>query len=97
MIPKNGVYIVSSKIDNLLFYGMMNIGHNPTIGYNKKTIEIHFFNLNQDLYHKILTVTLLEYIRAEEKFDSIEALKLQLNNDRKFSFEFLNNHENISF
>lgn len=97
LIPKNGVYIVSSKINNSIIYGMMNIGHNPTLGENKKTIEVHFFDFNQDLYNKILTITLLQHIREEQKFESIDALKEQLYRDREFSLAFLKNHENISF
>ena len=64
---------------------------------NEKTIEVHFFDFNQDLYNKTFTVTLLQHIREEQKFESIDALKEQLNRDREFSLAFLKNHENISF
>jgi len=89
LIPKNGVYIVYSTLNNKRVYGMMNIGHNPTVGENNKTIEVHFFDINEDLYDKIVTVSILKFIRSEEKFDSIDALKIQLNKDREFSKSYL--------
>jgi riboflavin kinase/FMN adenylyltransferase len=70
-------------------YGMMNIGHNPTVGENNKTIEVHFFDINDDLYDKIVTVSVLKFIRTEEKFESIDALKIQLNKDQEFSKSYL--------
>ncbi|WP_396138358.1 bifunctional riboflavin kinase/FAD synthetase, partial [Flavobacterium sp.] len=89
LIPKNGVYIVYSTLNNKRVYGMMNIGHNPTVGENNKTIEVHFFDINEDLYDKIVTVSILKFIRSEEKFESIDALKMQLNKDREFSKSYL--------
>jgi riboflavin kinase/FMN adenylyltransferase len=89
LIPKNGVYIVYSTLNNKRIYGMMNIGYNPTVGENNKTIEVHFFDLNEDLYDKIVTVSIVKFIRTEEKFESIDALKMQLNKDREFSKSYL--------
>jgi riboflavin kinase/FMN adenylyltransferase len=92
LIPKNGVYTVSSKIGSTLFYGMMNIGTNPTIGDNEQTIEVHFFNFNADIYEKNLTVSVLEFIRTEKKFESLVELQRQLDKDRKFSLDFIESH-----
>lgn len=89
LIPKNGVYVVYSTINNNRVFGMMNIGHNPTVGENNKTIEVHYFDVNEDLYDKIVTVSILKFIRTEEKFESIDALKIQLNKDREFSKNYL--------
>lgn len=89
LIPKNGVYIVYSTLNNKRVYGMMNIGHNPTVGENNKTIEVHYFDVNEDLYDKIRTVAFLKFIRTEEKFDSIDALKIQLNKDQEFSKNYI--------
>jgi riboflavin kinase/FMN adenylyltransferase len=96
LIPKNGVYIVYSTLNNKRVYGMMNIGHNPTVGENNKTIEVHFFDINEDLYDKIITVTVLKFIRSEEKFESIDTLKMQLNKDREFSKNYINDLVHIS-
>ena len=85
LLPKNGVYIITSKIDNKNYHGMMNIGTNPTIGDNQQTIEVHFFDFDQNIYNKTLTIKVLEKIREEQKFDSLEALQLQLIKDENFS------------
>ena len=54
LIPKQGVYLVQSKIENQLVYGMMNIGKNPTVSQDNKThIEVHFFNLDANLYKSV--------------------------------------------
>jgi riboflavin kinase/FMN adenylyltransferase len=83
LIPKQGVYLVQSKIENQLVYGMMNIGKNPTVSQDNKThIEVHFFNLDANLYSKTLKIELLEHLRSEIKFPNIEALKVQLEKDK---------------
>ena len=93
LIPKTGVYIVSSKIENKLFYGMMNIGKNPTIGDNEQTIEVHFFNFDKDIYNQNLTVSVLEFIRTEQKFESLAELQRQLDKDKQFSLDFISQYE----
>jgi riboflavin kinase / FMN adenylyltransferase len=89
LLPQNGVYIVSSKINNDIFYGMMNIGNNPTIGDNEQSIEVHFFEFNQNIYNKKIQISILKHIREEQKFNSIEELKSQLEIDKALSIEFI--------
>ena len=89
LLPKNGVYIVSSKINDTLFYGMMNIGNNPTIGDNEQSIEVHFFELDHDIYGENIQISILKHIREEQKFNSIEELKSQLENDKALSIAFI--------
>jgi riboflavin kinase/FMN adenylyltransferase len=91
LLPKNGVYVVSSEIDNVLHFGMMNIGKNPTIGENKQSIEVHFFELNRNLYKENLEISILNYIRDEQKFNTIDELKVQLEHDKSFSLSFIKN------
>lgn len=91
LLPKNGVYIVSSQINNTMYYGMMNIGHNPTLGKNEQSIEVHFFELNEDIYNKNLEISFLEHIRDEKKFNSITELQSQLEKDKAFSLGFIKN------
>ncbi|MCG2460605.1 bifunctional riboflavin kinase/FAD synthetase [Flavobacteriaceae bacterium F89] len=83
LIPKNGVYAVKSVLNGQTVNGMMNIGYNPTVSGTEKTIEIHFFNFNQDLYGQRIQIDILEWIREEEKFDSLEDLKTQLQKDKQ--------------
>lgn len=89
LIPKNGVYVVRSEIEGEEVFGMMNIGTNPTVGGTEKTIETHFFDLDRNLYGKYLIIELLTRIRDEKKFDSVENLKLAMQQDEAFSRQFI--------
>ncbi|ESU29045.1 riboflavin biosynthesis protein RibF [Flavobacterium limnosediminis JC2902] len=91
LIPKNGVYIVSSEIDNRTVYGMMNIGVNPTVGGTTQSIEAHFFDFDRDLYGKKITIAVHEKIRDEQKFASVDELKLQLGKDQDTSTAYIAN------
>lgn len=93
LIPKQGVYIVKSIFDNETYFGMMNIGTNPTVNGEKETIEIHFFNLNTSLYDKLLEVQILKRLRDEQKFESVEALKKQLYVDQKNALNYIIDHD----
>jgi riboflavin kinase/FMN adenylyltransferase len=82
LIPANGVYAVEVDFLNQKFYGMMNIGMKPTFGENKRTIEVHLFNFNLNLYDEQLTIRFIHRIRDEQKFSSIEELTQQLRQDQ---------------
>ena len=90
IIPKDGVYLVETIIKDKLFNGMMNIGHRPTIGTNVKSIEVHLFNFNEDIYGKVISIKMISKIRDEKKFSSIEALKEQLVKDENFCLKLIN-------
>lgn len=92
LIPKKGVYLVQSTINDKLAYGMMNIGNRPTVSGKKQTIEIHFFNFNKKLYNKKITINFILFIRKEQKFDSVEKLAEQLNKDKEFSLKYIINN-----
>jgi len=85
IIPSNGVYAVKVKgncLGNIIYNGMMNIGIRPTVDGQKKVIEVHILDFDQDIYEQNLTVMVYEYIRGEVKFDGLEALKVQLAKDK---------------
>ena len=82
LIPKYGAYIVKSNVNDEVVYGMMNIGMNPTFNGEKESIEVHFLDFDKDIYNKQLQIDILKRIRDEHKFESIEALKNQLNEDK---------------
>ena len=93
LIPKQGVYIVTSKFKGRVLFGMMNIGTNPTVGGKNQSIEIHFFDFNQDLYGSMFNIELLKRLRDEQKFTSIERLQEQLHNDKLDALDYINkNH-----
>jgi len=93
LIPKNGVYVVRTKIDGETFQGMMNIGTNPTVGGKEKTIEANFFDLDKDLYGKSLEIELLVRIRDEKKFSSVNDLKIAMKQDQAFSKQYLKDND----
>lgn len=90
LIPKKGVYIVKSILDQREVFGMMNIGFNPTVAGDSLSVEINYFDFDEDLYGKKISVSLLEYLRPEQKFDSVALLKEQLEKDKKKALEFIN-------
>lgn len=90
LIPKIGVYVVKAVMNEETVYGMMNIGFNPTVNGDKQTIEVHLFNFDQDIYDQNIKVSLLHYIREEQKFGSLDALKARLNQDQIESLAFVN-------
>jgi riboflavin kinase/FMN adenylyltransferase len=83
LIPGNGVYVVSVNHKGDLYRGMLNIGVNPTVGGELRTIEVHVLDFNKDIYGETLELHFIDKIRNEQKFDSIEKLKLQLGKDRE--------------
>lgn len=89
LIPKIGVYVVKATINDESIFGMMNIGFNPTVNGEKQTIEVHLFNFEKDIYDQSIEVSLLHYIRDEQKFSSVDALKAQLHQDKMESLAFI--------
>jgi riboflavin kinase/FMN adenylyltransferase len=67
----------------------MNIGFNPTVNGQKQTIEVNLFDFDADIYGKKIEVSLLQYLRGEQKFGSIDLLKAQLNQDKQDSLNFV--------
>jgi riboflavin kinase/FMN adenylyltransferase len=89
LIPKTGVYVVKSTLEGKEYFGMMNIGFNPTVDGTTKSIEVNFFDFDGDLYDKKVQVGILHRIRDEHKFNSVEELKQQLQKDRVRSLELI--------
>ena len=83
LIPKKGVYMISTQLDNKTVYGMMNIGVKPTLELEKKSIEVNLFDWNKNLYGKEIKVSVIKYVRKEKKFDSLNDLKEQIKLDKK--------------
>lgn len=78
LIPKDGVYAVEASVDGSLYKSMLNIGNRPTVNGKKKTVEANLFDFQGDLYDKQITVYFREFIRDEQKFENLDALKNQL-------------------
>jgi riboflavin kinase/FMN adenylyltransferase len=85
LIPSNGVYAVrvsGACFENSTLNGMMNIGFRPTVDGQKKVIEVNIFEFDADIYEQNITVHVYDFIRGEVKFNGLDALKAQLNEDR---------------
>jgi riboflavin kinase/FMN adenylyltransferase len=89
LIPKEGVYAVEAEIDKISYRAMLNIGMRPTLDGNQQTIEAHLFDYEGDLYGKQLTVKLKNFLREEQKFENIQALKAQLIRDQELAKSIL--------
>ncbi|MFZ9296030.1 MAG: bifunctional riboflavin kinase/FAD synthetase [Bacteroidia bacterium] len=81
-LPNTGVYLVRGYWNNNFYYGMLNIGTNPTFETNAELkIEVHFFDFSSNLYKQSIRIEFLEYIRSVQKFESSEALYMQIRQD----------------
>lgn len=90
LIPRNGAYVVKSTIDQKTVFGMMNIGYNPTVAGENLSIEVHYFDFKDDIYDQKIAVSILERLRPEQKFGSVDLLKEQLEKDKKTSLSHIN-------
>lgn len=89
LIPANGIYCVEVWLQGRRHYGMMSIGHKPTMGEFERGIEVNIFDFDEDIYGQDIKVVFLAYIRPEMKFDSWEALIAAIDGDKAFCMDFL--------
>ncbi len=102
LIPENGAYLVSCQLSPLtpptlqsfnptILFGMLNVGTRPTLhNGQQRSIEVHLFDFDGDLYGKTLTVELLHHLRKEQEFDTVAALQQQLIADEALCRSLLN-------
>lgn len=91
LIPKNGVYMVTTILNNKIIFGMMNIGVKPTLGENLLSIEVHLLHFSEDIYGHKIQVNVIERLREEQKFESFEVLKSQLEIDKANTLHYFEN------
>lgn len=89
-LPKQGVYAVKLKYNNMVYNGMANLGVVPTFVENRTEpkLEVNIFDFNKDIYGETVTVEFHQFIRDEKKFSGIEEIVNQLKNDEKTIREF---------
>ena len=92
LMPNDGVYAVYIKVNSKNYMGMMNIGYNPTFNSSEKSIEVHILDFNKDIYGIDIRVSIVEKIRDEKKFFSVEDLKKNLDLDMKKVRQLLSSH-----
>lgn len=83
LVPARGVYCVEVEVQGGHYRGICNIGVRPTVGDNRgRTIETHILDFDEDIYGLDIAVTFGSRIRDERHFESLEALKAQLEQDK---------------
>lgn len=81
-LPRFGVYAVKINVNSQVYLGCMNIGINPTVDSNGQTkIEIHILDFDKNIYDQQVSFELIDFIRDEKKFNSVEELKFQITTD----------------
>lgn len=80
---ENGVYRSEVEIDGRCYRAMSNVGVRPSVDGRTRLLETHIFDFHGDLYGRVLCVTLIEKIRDERKFSSVEELRAQLEYDKE--------------
>lgn len=94
--PPYGIYGITVVIEgeNIIRDGLMNIGENPTLKPDEISAEVHIFDFDQDIYDKELTVKIVKYLRGQKKFNGMDELKKEIQNDVKIWKSYLANKKN---
>ena len=88
-LPRYGVYVSRVLVDGVYYQGVTNIGKKPTVeGDNPPGAETYIMGLDRDIYGSTIEVQLLDFIRGERKFDSLEELKEQISRDKEAAAGF---------
>lgn len=90
--PPDGVYAVYCRVGDALYPGVMNIGRNPTFGDRKVSYEVHILDFDREIYGETIRVYLIDRLRQEMKFSSIEDLKAQIVRDVAQGRQILASH-----
>lgn len=84
VVPELGVYAVFVHLGDVIYEGMLYIGTRPTLhNGNEISVEVNIFDFVGDLYNQSLTVEFIDFIRADMKFDSMDALVQQIHTDKE--------------
>ncbi|MDO5135521.1 MAG: bifunctional riboflavin kinase/FAD synthetase [Eubacteriales bacterium] len=83
LMPPNGVYITESHFERGTYQGITNVGYKPTVGGTFMGVETYLFHCGEDLYGESCQVDFKHFLRPEQRFSSLEALKSQLLRDAK--------------
>ncbi len=81
VLPLDGVYMGYTKVEGKKYKSLINVGNNPTVNGKEVTVESHILDFNGDIYGKVIEVEFCRRLRGEIKFESLEALKKQIQRD----------------
>ena len=97
IIPSKGIYIVEVELSSKIYKGIMSIGVNPTISDNNTiSMEVHIIGLSKNIYGEIIKIYFKDYIRKEEKFNTLEELRTKITKDKILAMKFFKKHSNDS-
>ena len=84
LLPPNGVYATTARIDGVVHASLTNVGVRPTFGYTvTPVVEAHVLGLTGDLYGQHVRLGFVQRLRDERKFDDVDALCAQMEADRR--------------
>ena len=83
VLPGDGVYAVRAWLRGTAYRGMLSIGNRPTISNRPTAVEVHLLGFSGDVYGEALEVEFIRHLRANRRFDSLDALREQLERDRE--------------
>lgn len=89
-LPADGIYATWTYIENQRYQSVTNIGKRPTFGESEQTVEVYILNFQGNLYRHELKIDIIKRLRREQRFDTIEELKKQIEGDIKQARAILN-------
>lgn len=90
LVPPNGVYAVYVRVGERVFPGMLYIGNRPTISSEQeRSIEVHLFDLDEELYNKSICIELEKFVRRDQRFSGREELIRAIQEDERVIRELL--------
>lgn len=90
LVPAEGVYAVRAKVDGKHYDGVASIGYKETFGEGRPlAVEVHLFDVDLDLYGKVMAVDWVSFLRGQKRFDSREELIVQMHEDSRKAREVL--------
>lgn len=89
LIPKNGVYLVKVHLKNQIYKGLLSIGTRPTVtNSEEKRVEVFILDFKEEIYGETLNLELIQFIRDDMKFNSLDELILQMKQDKLIAENF---------
>jgi len=92
LIPSDGIYAVTVEMEQESYPGMAYIGQRPTINGMTRNIEVNIFDFNKEIYGQSIKMNFCEFLRHDVKFTGLEALKVQLHQDKEDTLSYFRNN-----
>jgi len=89
-LPLDGIYATRTYIDGTAYQSVANIGQRPTFGSGQRTVEVYVLDYQGNLYERELTIDIIERLRGEKRFDTVQQLKQQICKDIERGRNILN-------